>query len=292
MSDLRQSMQYSNYLKSIEWKIETCLPAGRKSTPVNIYCKYLFPIGWFVKIQHPSVLTDKIINFVESTYHPFQFSIEPLENKQVNLLNKYNFKINKFPSLPSKTLIIYLNKSQDYLLKSFSQKTRYNIKLSKTKNIKIVESKNILDFTDFWRENFEKKRFFYLPAGMAFFSQQKNIIALSNAFGKNSHILLAKKDNEIIASLFLLVNDKVMYYMYAASNDTGRNNFAPTLLTWNAILLAKKLKCHTFDFDGIYDERFPINSWLGFTKFKLGFTKTEINYPGRFVKTKSFFSIT
>jgi peptidoglycan pentaglycine glycine transferase (the first glycine) len=272
MKDLRQSSQYANYLRSIGWKIE-------QIDHIFVYLKKIPILGYFAKIQRPSLLNDKVINFIEKKYHPFQFSIEPLNNKQINLIKNLNFKTSNSPSLPTKTSVINLSKSESNLLKSFSQKTRYNIHNTAKRRVKVIESKNILDFTSFWRENFEKKRF-------PFLSQQKNIIAMHNAFDKNSKILLAKKDNKIIAVLFVLLYDKTAYYMYAASNDTGRSNFAPTLLTWQAILLSKKSGCKTFDFDGIYDDRFPIKSWLGFTKFKKGFRGQEIKYPGRFVKNK------
>jgi peptidoglycan pentaglycine glycine transferase (the first glycine) len=278
MSDLRQSKEYSNYLKSIGWQIE-------KINGTFVYLKKLPLLGWFAKIQRPTILNNKIIDFVESKYHPFQFSIEPS-----NYLPLQGFK-QADPSLPTKTLQIDLTKSQKEILSSFSQKTRYNVHNASKRRTKIVESKNILDFTDFWRQNFEKKR-------SPFFSQQKNIIALHKSFGKNSKILLAChsgtqaiESQKIIASLFILIHDKTAYYMYAAASDAGRSNFAPTLLTWNAILISKKLGCKLFDFDGIYDDRFPIKSWLGFTKFKKGFGGNEIEYPGRFVKTKNIIKI-
>ncbi len=109
---------------------------------------------------------------------------------------------------------------------------------------------------------------------------------MHNAFKKNSHILLAKTGDKIISALFILLHNKTAYYVYAASNNEGRKNFSPTLLTWNAILLTKKEGCKTFDFDGIYDDRFPIKTWLGFTKFKKGFGGKEIEYPGAFIKNK------
>lgn len=260
MVDLRQSSAWANYLKSIGWQVE-------KIDNTFIYIKKIPLLGNFVKIQRPQNLNEGIINFINQKYKPFQFTIEPL--------TKLNFKLTNSPSLPAKTLIINLQKSENELLKSFSQKVKYNIKLSKKKNVKITESKNILDFTNFWRSNFESKRF-------PFFSQQKNIIAMQKAFGKNSKILLAKKDDKTIAALFLLYYDQVSYYLYAAASDAGRSNFAPTLLTWYAILLSKRTGCKIFDFDGIYDERFPIKTWQGFTKFKYGFSKNEIEYPGMY----------
>lgn len=273
MSDLRQSPAWANYLLSLGWKIE-------KVDNTFAYLKKFPLLGYFVKIQRPSILNNKIINFIETKYHPFQFSVEPIDTSQVKLLQKLNFKLSNSPSLPTKTLVVALTKSQQEILNSFSQKVRYNIKLSQKKNVSIEETKDILEFTNFWRQNFEKKR---LP----FLSQQKNIIAIHKSFGKNSKILLAKNGRQTIAVLFLLFYDEVAYYLYGAASDAGRTNFAPTLLTWHAIQLSKKLGCKVFDFDGIYDSRFPIESWQGFTKFKEGFSKNEVKYPGNFTSYSS-----
>ncbi|SRR5258708_1007625 len=270
MKNLRQSPQYAKYLESVGWKIE-------KIDNTFIFLKKLPALGWFVKIQRPLVLNDEAINFIEKKYHPFQISVEPNQYTKYNILYTLGFK-KADPSLPTKTLILDLTKTERELLKDMSPKTRYNTRLSTKKRVTVKTSTDILDFTTFWRKNFEKKRF-------PFLSQQKNIIALHKTFAKNSHILLAKKDNQIIAVLFLVFFNKVSYYLYAASSDEGRSNFAPTLLTWHAILLAKKLGCKVFDFDGIYDERFPIKTWLGFTKFKKGFGGKEIEYPGRYTKS-------
>src|SRR6266404_3838035 len=201
MTDLRQSKEYANYLTSIGWKVETCLPPGRKSPKIYVYLKKLPLLGWFAKIQRPSLLNDEIINFIESKYHPFQISIEPSSYFPLKSFKQAN------PSLPTKTLQIDLTKSQKEILSSLSQKTRYNVRNAAKRRIEIIESKNILDFTDFWRQNFEKKRF-------PFFSQQKNIIALHKSFGKNSHILLSfrAQSRNPSAALFILFHNKTAYY--------------------------------------------------------------------------------
>ena len=270
MTDVRQTKEYADYLSKIGWTIETI-------DNVYIFLKKIPLIGWFVKIQHPKNLNSKMLTFIEKKYHPLQFSIEPSSITQLSLLKNHNFKFSSFPSLPTQTLQLDLQKFSQELLKNLSQKTRYNIRLAQKKGVTINESKDITDFISFWRHHFEKKRF-------PFLSQKKNIAALYNSFGPKSHLLFAKKDNHTIAILFLIFESKVSYYMYAATSNTGRINFAPTLLTWTSILLAKKSGCTLFDFDGIYDARFPTKSWLGFTRFKKGFGGKEIDYPGRFVK--------
>ncbi len=277
MKDIRQTQEWANYLKAIGWKVE-------EIDDTLIYLKKIPILGWFAKIQRPQVLDQKIIKYIEKKYHPFQFSIEPLKIKNLKLIENCKFKIVNSPSLPTKTIQIDLTKSEKKILSLMHAKTRYNIKIAKRNNITITQSNDIDKFVNFWRNNFEKKRFLLL-------SQKKNIVALYNSFGKKADLLIAKKDNKIIAGLLLLRTKDTIYYMYAASNNQGRKLFAPTLLTWQALVLGKKYECRIFDFDGIFDERFPIKSWLGFTKFKKGFGGYEIKHPGCYIKTNSIIKI-
>ena len=68
--------------------------------------------------------------------------------------------------------------------------------------------------------------------------------------------------------------------MYAASTTNGKQLFVPTMLVWEAIKLGKKLGKKYFDFEGIYDERFPLKAWKGFTRFKQSFGGKEVVFPG------------
>lgn len=279
MKDLRQTLAWAKYLKTIGWKVE--------KSENNYYLKKIPLLGYILKIQRPKKINFKDIKSLEKKYKIYQVSIEPnlpFFSLSQNQLLKQGFKKSKSFSLPTKTIQIDLVEPEKKILSQMHSKTRYNIKVAQRNNIKLVKSDNIEEFTKFWRENFERKRFLFL-------SQKKNIIALYKAFGKNANLLIAKKNNKIIAGLLLLKTKDTMYYMYAATSNTGRKLFAPTLLTWQAILLSKKSKCKAFDFDGIYDERFPLKSWKGFTKFKKGFGGHEIDYPGCFIKTNSIIKL-
>lgn len=274
MRDLRQTLHWANYMEAIGWEVKDI-------DGVRVYLKKIPILGWYAKIQRSKNVSEKMINKIEREYRPFQIIIEP----STKMINLDGFKISKTPSLPTKTLQVDLTKSENSLLKSFSQKTRYNVKLYQKKQISI-ETGGILEFTRFWRNNFEKSRF-----PLPFFSQVKSINSLYRVFGSDSMVLLAKKNGKIISGLFVIISPPLAYYMYAVSNDMGRKNFAPTLLTWRAMMESKKRHCTTFDFDGIYDERFPIESWKGFSKFKKGFGGKEVEYPGCYVKRKNKISI-
>lgn len=276
MTDLRQTQEYAQYLSSIGWIVE-------QINGSYYFIKKLPLIGSILKVQRPQSIDFKAIEKLTKKYTVIKTIVEPLPNQPINQLTNQQFHLSKNYFLPTKTLQIDLTKSPKEILRQMSPKTRYNIRLAQKKNIKIHESKDIAEFTSFWQKNLEK-------SPLPFFSQKKNIIALFKAFGNKANLLIAlpaqagKNQNQIIAGLLIFRTNDTAHYMYAAANNTGRQLFAPTLLTWKGILLAKKKKCKIFDFSGIYDERFPLKSWQGFTKFKKGFGGYEVEYPGCFLK--------
>jgi lipid II:glycine glycyltransferase (peptidoglycan interpeptide bridge formation enzyme) len=75
--------------------------------------------------------------------------------------------------------------------------------------------------------------------------------------------------------------EKTAYYWIAGATREGKKLFAPTLLVWEALKVAKRHGMKQFDFVGIWDDRKPTehHDWLGFTRFKEGFGGTPFYYP-------------
>lgn len=86
-------------------------------------------------------------------------------------------------------------------------------------------------------------------------------------------------------AIFLLA-DGIAYYWQAFANKEGRKKLYQYKVVWEGILWAKKKGARIFDFEGIYDERFPNKTWLGFTHFKKSFGGYEVEYSGAFVKSR------
>ena len=256
--DLRQTAEYSTYMISMGWNVENI-------DGFNVFSKNIPLLGKVTKIQRcrgdikMETLRSRVI-YIEPT-------------------NKVPSGFEKATScfIPSKTMQIDLEKSEEILLKNLKQKTRYNIKLAIKNCVKVEKSKDIGSFLDLWHKSARER-------GM-WFSQKKEIESLWNSFGKNAVLYFASISDEVLAGLLIIYTKDTAYYMYAASSENGKSLFAPTLLTWQAIFDAKKNKKLLFDFDGIYDERYPnTKDWKGFTKFKEGFGGEVITYPGTFVK--------
>lgn len=282
--DLRQNKNYPSYMQDLGWGID-------EYKGIHIYFKKIF--FWsFVKVQRPNNLIVKEFNsYFLRKYKRSTVYVEPANVKQCEEFVNSKFKKYNSPFLPSKTVQIDLGKSEDQLLKEMHHKTRYNIihnlKLNnpscvdtsagrQNSKLRIQTTNNIEEFAEFWQRCAGQR-------GM-FLSQKKEIRAIYNAFSKDAVMHIAHINNDWLSAILRISTPDISYYMYAASTVKGKKLFVPTILTWEAVKAAKKEGKKVFDFEGIYDERFPLKSWKGFTRFKKGFGGKVIEYPESLVK--------
>jgi lipid II:glycine glycyltransferase (peptidoglycan interpeptide bridge formation enzyme) len=273
MVDIRQSKEFGRYMESLGWKVE-------RINNINYFIRpFIFGAVSFIKVQRPRRVNPKIITKLAKKYRAWMIVIEPRKSSPRGKPKKQiipGYRTLKNPYLPSKTLVLDLTKSQKDLLSEMHHKTRYNIKKHKVQMSNIKISNDVAEFAKFWNEQRYGK--------YSLFSQVRGVEKMYKAFGKNAKTIAAYKNKQLISGILMLIHDKRAYYMYAASNKVGKKNYASTACTWKAIKLAKKLGCKEFDFEGIYDARFPTESWYGFTRFKKSFGGREVSYPASLVR--------
>ena len=255
-----------------------------------------FPIiGSIIKIQRPnSSISFEKIEKITRKYQAFKIIIEPQIMKQAKekslalkekklsfgeLASEFRYKKSNSPYLPTKTIHINLTQPKEKIFKNFSEAKRRAVRRAIKNKVTVVQSKNIKEFI-----KLKSSQFF--PFG---FFVKKDIQALWQAFyPKNACLLLAfdSAEDSLLVGILLIFHQKTAHYWLAGSTKQGNKLFAPTLLVWEALKLAKKRGCQIFDFQGIYDSRFhqATKFWQGFTKFKKGFGGKEIEYPGCFIK--------
>jgi lipid II:glycine glycyltransferase (peptidoglycan interpeptide bridge formation enzyme) len=167
------------------------------------------------------------------------------------------------------TFEIDLTKNEDDLLKSFSSKTRYNIRLAQRKGVTVHEDnsdKAFEKYLELTRETTQRDKFFA-------HSEKYHRLMWQHLKNKIAHLLVAKYQGEIVVTWILFAHDKVLYYPYGASTHKYKNIMAPNLMMWEAIKFGKKLGCTKFDLWG----REP---GKGFTKFKEGYNPRVVEFIG------------
>jgi hypothetical protein len=273
MLDIRQSKNYADYLSSIGWIVE-------RIDNVNYFIKKFPLIGSVIKIQRPEHLDIQTTRQLGKKYKTFQIIIEPKNLNDVLRIRNHGFRISKSPYLPTKTLELDLTKSEKELLKNLKKDCRLTIK--KNNELRIMNyGKNINEFRNAWIKSVGLKR--YVPPLF-------HLLAMRKSFKGNCIFLCSKNFNDsnrrsdINSGAIFLIADKTAYYWQAFTDKEGRRKQIQYKIVWEGILWAKKSGAKVFDFEGIYDERFPNKSWLGFTHFKKSFGGKEIEYPGCYTK--------
>src|SRR5258708_7330174 len=179
-------------------------------------------------------------------------------------------------AVPGRTLFtpttfqIDLTKSEEDLLKSFSSKTRYNIRLAEKKGVTVSEDnsdKAFKKYLELTKETTARDKFF--AHNEKYHQLMWDIMHKAGI----AHLLVARYNKEIITTWVLFAYDGFLYYPYRGSTHKYKNVMANNLMMWEAIKFGKKLGLKTFDLWGREEGK-------GFTKFKEGYNPKVIEFVG------------
>lgn len=254
IEDLRQSPAYGRYMESIGWKVVK-----------PVFMRKLGPVA-IAKIQRTRLPLDWLkISGLLKKHRVFMCKLEPLDSGPL----PPGFRPDSWPLVGSKTLRVDLQPSQEEILASFKKDCRYILKKFQISNFKF-QINDFAGFYDIWRQSAKRKNL-WIPK----FPDYQSLI---RCFTGNCFSLTLEDQ----AGAFILIHDRVAYYYYAGATAEGNSRNLPYLVVWESMQHAKKLGCATWDFEGIYDSRWPNRGWEGFSHFKKSFGGREISFPGCF----------
>ncbi len=259
MADIRQTKKYSKYLERIGWQIE-------KSGKTLSFIKKFPIIGSIVKIQRPEEVDLKAVEFVNKKHRAFQTIVEPHTSSQAKTLKEKGFKYSRTPYLPTKTLYIDLDQSVEKIFNNLEKDARYSLR--KTKNTRVYSVTDTKNFRKSWKEASGLKT--WVPS-------TKRLNYMIESFG-NDVVFLVTPGGE--AGAIFLHADEKGYYWQAFTGKKGRKDLSQYKILWSGINWARNKKAKYFDFEGVYDKRFPNKHWHGFTHFKKSFGGYEVEFPG------------
>ncbi len=173
------------------------------------------------------------------------------------------------------TVLLDLTPNQDTLLMNMKSKTRYNIRYAKRKGIHVREESNpegLKKFLKLQRDTAKRQRFL-IHKDNYYETLWKHLAPKGKA-----HILIAYYQEEPtpLTALMFFNHNKVFYYPYGGSSNKHRNRQHSSRAMWAGIKLGQELGCNLFDMWGATDNR--DNEWWGFTRFKLGFGGTLVEF--------------
>ncbi len=174
------------------------------------------------------------------------------------------------------TVELDLDRSEDDILASMKQKTRYNIRLAARKGV-TVRMGSPADFASIARmyvETAARDDFAVRPVEYYLDVWQ----TLYDA--KMAQPLIAEYENEQLSAVIVVKYGPRALYMYGASTGRERQRMPNHLLQWQAILWAKEHGCRIYDFWGAPDEFDETDPLWGVWRFKAGFNGQVVRHIG------------
>lgn len=212
--------------------------------------------------------------------------MEPLieeKTKEADLwkksVSKFGLKIGK--SLFTKyTMILDLSLSEEQILAQMHPKTRYNLRLSERKGVKVEMVEDMKYFEDYWKLMSET------TIRQGFFAHTKRYHQLMfETLSKSgmARMLTAKLDGKVLVCWVIFLQNDTLYYPYGASTRDDKNVFASNLVMWEAIRWGKKMGAVKFDMWGSLGFEPDVSDpWYGFHRFKQGFGAKVIEFVGTY----------
>lgn len=230
-----------------------------------------FSIGTIIRGQEPTKKDILEIERIGKEKKAIFIKLEPNVIKTDRLVKK----LRNWGLVEGKTLFtptsfwIDLTRPEEELLKSFSSKTRYNIKLAQKHGVKVEIDNSDQAFEKYLEltDETNKRQGFYSH------THKYHRLMWKHLKGKVANILAAKYNNEIVSTWVLFNSDKFLYYPYGASTNKYKEVMANNLMMWEAIIFGKSKKLKTFDLWGREEGK-------GFTRFKEGYNPEVVEFVG------------
>ena len=176
----------------------------------------------------------------------------PVQTQEFRLnFNTRNWNLRKSPGdiLPKNTFFLNLNRDEKELLYRMRYNTRYNIRRAINRGVRVKKYgiENLDDWYKLYTETVVRNN-------MVLHDKEYFASLLSNQ-QKDEHgvkviLLMADHDNEILASMFLVLSNKRGIYLFGASSSDNRQYLASYALQWESIKQAKKHGCSEYDMFG------------------------------------------
>lgn len=221
-------------------------------------------------------LVNKLVKEADSVankYNAFVLKFDPelKSNQKIrDMYTKNGFKIldNHNVIQPRHNMVLQIeNKTEEELLKQFSEKTRYNIKLANKKGVQVRWSRDKSDlkiFYDLYKTTTIRDKIGCRP--FEYFER------MLDAYDENEiRVYIGYHENDNLSSAIALNYGGKMFYIYGASSNKKRNLMPNYLMQWEMIKWGLENKCNNYDFGGVFE----FTNENGLYKFKSGFCKQE-----------------
>ena len=263
-SEILQSYEWGEFKSKLGWHhfivavedggdIKAGISVLSRELPLVKKNLFYSPRGPVVDFSRPK-LVDALLDGVcveAALRNAIALKIDPeiydIDIKTIETLRSKGFVRKNKQVQPRTTIFIDLTKSLDQLLMGFEEKTRYNIRLSEKKGVKVREASDeegIEIFYKIYRETCRRDVFLIHPKSY-YLKLKESLIDRGMA-----DVFIADFQGQPIAALFAFRFGSRIWYMYGASSNEFRNVMPNHALHWHLIKWAKEKGLKVYDLWG------------------------------------------
>lgn len=177
------------------------------------------------------------------------------------------------------TLVVSLTGTEEEILARMKPKTRYNIRLSERKGVRVFPGS--LEMLPVFYELYSQMagRNGLQICEYKYFSALFSALA-SKIDSSEIHFLLAAHDKDILAGSIIALSRQTATYLFGASSNNKRNLMGSYAIQWAGIRLAREKGCITYDMGAVSPTKDPCHPFFGLYRFKTGFGGNIIHRNG------------
>lgn len=179
------------------------------------------------------------------------------------------------------TIFVSLEGSEEEIINSFKQKTRYNIRLAERKGV-TIEMRDMddegVDLMYSLMHATQKRAGFFLRQKDYFAHYWKSL-----AQAGMGQLIVATHEGDVLGGVFVTIFGEKAYYKDGGSFETKRNLMAPYLLQWEAMKWAKEKGATSYDLVAVPPKAELENEkhlQHGLYLFKRGFNEEVTEFVG------------
>ena len=228
-------------------------------------------------------LTEKAKEIAKK-YKAFIFRLDPdISNEDEEFKNiakeigyKRKEKIKNIDQVIQPKYVFRLNltgKTEEELLASFNQKTRYNIRLAIKKGVttRVGTLDDMKIFYDIMKETGSRDNFFIRP--IEYFEK------IYKELGeKHVRLIIAEHDKNPISAVMPIMYGNKVWYLYGGSSNKYRNLMPNYLLQFEMMKWGLENKCDIYDFRGVSGFKNENDPQYGVYRFKKGFNPEFVEF--------------
>lgn len=149
---------------------------------------------------------------------------------------------------PPRTIVIDLRPSEEEILATMKQKTRYNIRLAEKKGVTVREgtAADLVAFNALMMATGRRD-------GFGIHDPQYYRVAYELFAPNNVALWLAEYEGRPLAGVMVFTSGRSAAYLYGASSDEERQRMPAYAAQWAAMCWAKRRGCWTYDMWGVPD---------------------------------------